>query len=69
MKKILSIEGMSCGHCTSRVEKALNELEGVKVVSVSVEDKNAVIELKENITDEVLKETIEEIGFDVLNVK
>ena len=69
MKKTLSIEGMSCGHCTSRVEKALNELEGIKVISVSVEDKNAVIELKENITDKVLKEAIEDIGFDVLNVK
>ena len=30
MKKTMIVEGMSCGHCSARVEKALNALEGVK---------------------------------------
>lgn len=67
MTKIISIEGMSCGHCTSRVEKALNGLEGVTVQSVSVEDKNAIVEAG-NISEDLLKETVEDMGFDVLKI-
>lgn len=39
MKKQINIEGMSCGHCTGRVEKALKGLAGVVNVSVSLQDK------------------------------
>jgi copper chaperone CopZ len=28
-KKIMKIEGMTCGHCQARVEKALNAISGV----------------------------------------
>jgi copper chaperone len=33
---VLSVSGMSCGHCVSRVQKALSALDGVKVQSVRV---------------------------------
>lgn len=36
---ILSVEGMMCGHCTARVEKALRAVEGVADVEVSLEEK------------------------------
>jgi len=32
----LKIDGMSCGHCVARVEKALSKLEGVHVNRVDV---------------------------------
>jgi len=67
MIKTISIEGMSCGHCTGRVEKALNALEGVVVKSVSVENKNAIIETS-MASDEALKEAVEDMGFDVLKI-
>lgn len=65
MKKTITIEGMMCGHCTGRVEKALNEMDHVKVLDVSVDQKHAVVDV-ENVTDELLKETIEDIGYDVI---
>jgi len=65
MTKTILIEGMSCGHCTSRVEKALNGLEGVTVKSVSVDNKHAIVEV-DNVSEDLLKETVEDMGFDVL---
>ena len=68
MKKTISIEGMSCGHCVSAVTDALNKLEGVKSVEVNLENKNAVIEV-DNVKDEDIKEAIENIGFDVVGIE
>ena len=45
MKKVLSIEGMMCGHCQAHVEKALKAMDGVTSVEVSLENKNATVEL------------------------
>lgn len=69
MKKEISIEGMSCGHCSGRVEKALNELEGVTVEVVSHDDNNAIVEVAETVTDDKLKETVEDAGYDVIEIK
>ena len=67
MKKTISIEGMMCGHCTGRVETALKSL-GVTVIETSVELKHVIVEV-DNITDEKLKETIEDVGYDVLGIE
>lgn len=64
-KKTISIEGMSCNHCKMSVEKALNSIEGVTKVEVSLENKNAVIESSKEIDDNKIKQVIEEIGFTV----
>jgi copper chaperone CopZ len=67
MKKTISIEGMSCGHCTGRVEKALSGLENVKVIEVSVDAKHAVVET--TVEDSILKETVEDAGYDVIGIQ
>jgi len=67
MKKTISIEGMMCGHCTGRVETALKAL-GATVIETSVELKHAIVEV-DNISDETLKETIEDVGYDVLGIE
>ena len=64
-KKVISIEGMSCNHCKMSVEKALNSIEGVTKVEVSLENKNAVIESSKEIDNNKIKQVIEEIGFTV----
>lgn len=66
MKKEIKIEGMSCGHCTARVEKALNTLEGVKVLEVSVEHKHALVDTE--VSNEILSETVEDVGYDVVEI-
>ncbi len=69
MKKIISIEGMSCGHCVNHVKEALSELEGVKNVAVSLENKNAEIEIEKDIPQEKIKEIIEDLGYEVIHIK
>lgn len=67
MKKTMKIEGMMCGHCTGRVEKVLNALEGVKA-KVSLEDKAAYLVIDGDVSDEVLKKTVEDEGYQVVEI-
>ncbi|QUH19423.1 heavy-metal-associated domain-containing protein [Alkaliphilus sp. B6464] len=69
MKKKIMIEGMTCGHCSGRVEKALKAQEAVKEVTVDLAGKNAIVELSANISDEAIKEIIEDAGYDVIDIK
>lgn len=68
MKRTIAIEGMSCGHCTGRVQKALSALDGVNVLEVSVDQKHAIVEV-DQVSDELLKETVEDSGYDVIEIK
>ena len=67
--KTIFIEGMSCGHCSKRVEEALKSVNGVKSVSVNLEKKKAEVVLKTDISNEVLKSAVEDVGFEVSNVE
>lgn len=69
MKKKVMIEGMSCGHCSGRVERTLKEQSAVKDVTVDLADKNAIIELSEDISDEAIKELIEDAGYEVTSIE
>lgn len=69
MKKKILIEGMTCGHCSARVEKTLKEQEAVKEVTVDLAGKNAVVELSKDLSDEVIKEIIKDIGYDVVGIE
>lgn len=69
MKKVLTIEGMMCGHCTAHVEKALKEIDGVSDVVVSLENKSAEVTLSKDISDEVFKNIISEEGYEVTSIK
>lgn len=67
MKRVLLVEGMSCGHCEKAVKDALGELEGISKVEVNLETKKVEVE-GENLVDAVLKESIEEAGYDVVEI-
>lgn len=67
MKKKINIEGMSCGHCTAHVKEALEAIEGVTSVNVSLEENCATVET--NVDDSILKEAIEEEDFDVISIE
>lgn len=69
MKKVLTIEGMMCGHCTAHVEKALKEIDGVNEVVVNLENKSAEVTLSKDISDEVFKNIISEEGYEVTSIK
>lgn len=69
MKKTMIIEGMMCNHCTGRVQKALEEVEGVESVEMSLEEKSAVVICADTVTDEILKAVVTDAGYDVIEVK
>lgn len=68
MKKQISIEGMSCGHCVKHVEEALKEI-GASKVEVNLQGKYAVAEADSEIGDSKIKAAIEEAGYDVIDIK
>lgn len=57
------IEGMSCMGCSARVEKALKAVPGIQSVKVDLADNSA--SYSGNVADAVIKEAIEDIGYDV----
>lgn len=59
---------MSCGHCTARVEKALNAIPGVSA-SVSLEDKSATVSLSGNVTDDTLRSAVIDAGYEVVSIQ
>ena len=60
----LKIEGMHCAGCSTRLEKVLNNLEGVEIAKVSLEEKKATIKYDETkISLESIKEAIGDAGF------
>lgn len=68
MKKVLKIEGMMCNHCTGRVEKALNDLDGV-TAEVSLEGKSATVTLSKDVSDETLVQTVTDAGYEVVDIQ
>lgn len=63
----ISIEGMMCAHCQAHVEKALKEVAGVTEVTVSLENKNAVVTGDASV--EALKQAVVDAGYEVTDVK
>lgn len=68
MKKTIHIDGMMCGHCTGRVDKVLNAMDGVEA-TVSLEDKCAYVTLSGDIADSELKSIIENEGYTVTGIE
>jgi len=69
MTKVMVIEGMMCGHCTGRVQKTLEALEGVGKVVVSLENKTATLELITEISDDALTAAVTDAGYEVKEIK
>ena len=69
MKKIMHIEGMMCGHCEAAVKKALEALPQVDEAVVSHEAGTAELTLNAEITDDVLKKTVEDKDYTVTSVE
>lgn len=68
MTKVITIEGMMCGHCTGRVQKALEEVAGVSAVTMSLENKTATVELNGEVTDQTLTAAVTEAGYEVKGI-
>ena len=68
MKKTVKIEGMMCMHCAKAVEKALGGVEGVTGVTVSLEEKQAVVEGTDTMKEDALKAAVVDAGYEVTEI-
>lgn len=67
-EKIMTIEGMYCENCEIRLENALNRLDGV-ACKVSYKKKKAVVSYSTEVSDALLKETVEQKGYKVTQIR
>ena len=69
MEKTLEITGMMCGHCEMAVKKALEAVDGVESADVSHEKGTAVVTLNKEVSNDVLKKTVEDKDYTVTSIK
>lgn len=67
-KLIVHIEGMHCDNCKNRVEKHLDELDGV-IAKVKLSKNLAEVFLYEDVDQSVIKDTIEKLDFQVTGIE
>ena len=68
MTTIIKINGMSCGHCSMAVKKALGQIEGVETVEVNLEEKTATINSTTSLDINILKEIIDDEGYEFIGI-
>ena len=69
MIKKLLIEGMSCNHCINHLKTTLTEdIEGIKVLEVNLDDKYAIVDMKDGIDLNQLKQVIESLDFELKDI-
>lgn len=64
MTKTLNVDGMSCEHCVSHVQTALQNVSGVQTADVSLEGGTARLELSEDVATDALVQAVQEAGYD-----
>ena len=69
IKKVVTIEGMVCDHCKSKVEKALLELTTVTKVKVNLKDKTTTLYSESNIDEHDIINAITKLDYKVINIK
>lgn len=67
-KQTLAVEGMTCGHCEQRVEKAISQITGVKKVQASHTSQSVEISYKKDtpLDTSAVEKAITDVGFKVL---
>ena len=68
MTKTMKIDGMMCSHCEGRVKQCLEGLSQVSAADVSHEKGTAVVTLTAEVSNDVLKKTVEEQGYNVISI-
>lgn len=68
MTKKLKIQGMQCSHCSSRVQKSLQNLSGVTSACVDLSEHTATVDVSSEISDDTLKAAVEALGYEVMEI-
>ncbi|GKZ05045.1 heavy metal-associated domain protein [Paraclostridium bifermentans] len=70
MRKKLLVDGMSCMNCVRHLKEALQEdIKGLEVIDVSLENKCAVVEVNDNVSDDMIKSVIDDLGYELKGIE
>jgi copper chaperone CopZ len=67
MRKLLKIDGMTCGHCVMHVRSALEDVQGVKSADVNLLERSAMVE-GEVLSDQALRAAVADAGYRVVSI-
>ncbi len=62
----IKIKGMSCNHCVVAVDKALNEIDGIKDIKVDLQKGEATFEEPMPLDMNIVRERIKKAGYEVV---
>lgn len=65
-KTILIVNGMMCGGCENRVKNAIKNIEGVENVTADHNTGKVIVISNNEVSEEIIKETLEDIGYEVI---
>ena len=65
LQKTIQIQGMTCGHCSARVQKALNTIDGVEAI-VDLPTNTATLKMAHEVSDEIIEKVVAESGYKVV---
>lgn len=66
--RLIHIEGMKCFHCEKAVRKALEQIDGVAAVQISLDEGTASVEVRQDLGDDVLRKAVEAEDFKVTGI-
>lgn len=67
MKETLQVEGMTCSCCVGKVEKSINQLDGVSSIQIDVDNEEIEVAFnKDTVTLEQIKGKIKAEGYKVV---
>ena len=69
MTKTIKIEGMMCPHCEAAMRRALEEMEGVSVISVSHDANQAVVSCTVEVPEEEFRKVVEKAGYEFRGIE
>lgn len=66
-KKTVKISGMHCEHCVKAVTEAINKIDGA-AAKVDLSRNEAVVSYDRELDDEILRRTVRDAGYRVVNI-
>lgn len=70
MRKKLLVDGMSCMNCVRHLKEALQEdIKGLEVIDLSLENKCALVEVNDNVSDDMIKAVIDDLGYELKGIE
>ena len=69
MQKSIEIEGMACGHCSARVDRALRAVAGVKDVRVDLATRTATVDAEDSVAEAALAKAVTDSGYAVAGIR